>query len=516
MAQVVIITDLGTAGVGGFMRSAGAYRVATELRSHGYSVQVIDHFSKIVLNGVEPMKPLIEKFVDEDTLVFGLSSTFFTNIRPEKRKGDALHTVGLNKVHSIYGVPTKGFPIGDDEMAEIFSWVKARSRKVKFVMGGAKTRYLSAPGVNIFMHGYADQSFVELLKYLEGKNPFFQFHKTKSGAMIIDSSTGTFDFNRSQILWDKADLIRPGEALPIEVSRGCIFRCKFCSYPLNGKKKLDYIKDPGVLREEFTRNYELYSTTHYMYMDDTHNDTTQKLEMLYNEVYSKLPFKINFYSYARIDLLEAHPEQMDLLLASGYRGAFFGIESLNEDSMRAIGKGMKPEKMIDFIYRLKAKWKQNIPMYGSFIIGLPHESQKTAKQWLDWLVSYDNPFDGINILPFFLMPVRKNVDLNEIELNYSKYGYKFDTTLDEMLGNWKNAETGLTFLEALEIRNYYMPLIKPENKKIGSFGIASHINLGYKLEDILTLPSAEVIKDDDLDVKIKLLTQEYYQNLLNL
>jgi radical SAM superfamily enzyme YgiQ (UPF0313 family) len=30
------------------------------------------------------------------------------------------------------------------------------------------------------------------------------------------------------------------KVLPIEIARGCIFKCKFCSYPLNGKQNLDF------------------------------------------------------------------------------------------------------------------------------------------------------------------------------------------------------------------------------------------------------------------------------------
>lgn len=54
MVQAVIITDF--AGDAGFSRSAGAYRVAAELRNSGYTVQVIDHFTSIVRNNIEPMR----------------------------------------------------------------------------------------------------------------------------------------------------------------------------------------------------------------------------------------------------------------------------------------------------------------------------------------------------------------------------------------------------------------------------------------------------------------------------
>ena len=39
--------------------------------------------------------------------------------------------------------------------------------------------------------------------------------------------------------FEKNDFILPGESLPLELSRGCIFKCRFCQYPNIGKDKDD-------------------------------------------------------------------------------------------------------------------------------------------------------------------------------------------------------------------------------------------------------------------------------------
>ena len=46
------------------------------------------------------------------------------------------------------------------------------------------------------------------------------------------------------------DCILPNETLPLEVSRGCIFKCSFCAFPLNGKTKLDYLRSPEYIKNE--------------------------------------------------------------------------------------------------------------------------------------------------------------------------------------------------------------------------------------------------------------------------
>lgn len=57
---------------------AGPYRIATELRDHGYTVQVVE------LTGVNQYKPLVKKiinkFVDKDTLWIGFSTNYLISI----------------------------------------------------------------------------------------------------------------------------------------------------------------------------------------------------------------------------------------------------------------------------------------------------------------------------------------------------------------------------------------------------------------------------------------------------
>ena len=60
--------------------------------------------------------------------------------------------------------------------------------------------------------------------------------------------------------------------LPLEVARGCIFKCNFCSFPLNGKGKGEAIRDFSYIRDELIENYELYGIEDYWLTDDTFND----------------------------------------------------------------------------------------------------------------------------------------------------------------------------------------------------------------------------------------------------
>ena len=84
-------------------RPFGAWRVADELRKHGYHVMVIDFFADIVKQG--KITEVIKKYVSKNTKLVGYSSTLMgSNILgiPVKAKSDILYTINnYIKIHFI-------------------------------------------------------------------------------------------------------------------------------------------------------------------------------------------------------------------------------------------------------------------------------------------------------------------------------------------------------------------------------------------------------------------------------
>ena len=80
-------------------------------------------------------------------------------------------------------------------------------------------------------------------------------------------------FSKSKTSYVEHDYILKNEVPILEIGRGCIFNCKFCSFALKGKKKLDYIKDQSLLRDELIEHYEKYGMDKYIFVDDTFNDS---------------------------------------------------------------------------------------------------------------------------------------------------------------------------------------------------------------------------------------------------
>jgi hypothetical protein len=270
MAQIIIFTGVGFSIP---FRSIGAYQIANQLRNNGYTVQVVEYFPQILKIGFDKFLSILDRHVDEGTIWIGFSTTFLT---PAMASSQTLFT--------------------KEQTEKIKNLVSSKKSKCRFVSGGAKAfKRDSGELFDTYIEGYADTSVINFTKWCEDKNPFFKY-TVEDGCVIVndDITASTFNFSTDKFSWHQSDAIDYREGLPIEISRGCIFRCNFCSFPLNGKKKLDYLKETEILKNQFLKNYERYRTTNYVYLDDTHNDSVEKLEILYDNVYSKLPFKINF------------------------------------------------------------------------------------------------------------------------------------------------------------------------------------------------------------------------------
>ena len=462
----------------GYSRALGAYRIATEIRNAGYTCQVVDFFTKFT---DEELDKIISSFVGPETLFVGFSSTFFEyvdeqlDVYQQQLTGKEFQAPG-EQLFAIH------YPYHRNKMNALFDKIKAINPKVKIVLGGAKTRSLFGP-CDAYAVGYCDKAIVGYMKFLEGKNPFFQYEKVNDQKILFfgENNERNFDFSTTRVEWHETDYIIPGESLPVEIARGCIFKCKFCSYPLNGKNKLDFIKNDNILRDEFLRNYNEFGVTRYIYADDTHNDSIEKLERIH-KIVTSLPFEIEYAAYLRHDLIHAHKHTADLLRESGLRSAIFGIETLNHASGKAIGKGLDPEKIKDLLYWLKNdKWKNEVATTSGFIVGLPYDTRETILEWSKWILNPDCPLDSYQFEPLYIADTesRGKIWKSEFELNAEKYGYRVGK-----YGYWENDD--FTSVTAAALAKELVDIgTKTDRNRCAGFPLIMLANLGYKPKELI-------------------------------
>ena len=399
-------------------KTLGPYKVAQALRSNGFQVAVLHHLSVFT---VEEICHVLRNLISDKTLFVGVNNFFYADIANPNRSENG--GVILQNI-----APGCILPHGPQYNETIKNLIHECNPNCKLTLGGPTARDVEYNKIFDYQCiGYSETSIVNLAQHLSDANIDLQkSYKSVYGSIMIDDSRAeTYDFNQCQMRYEDHDAILPGETLLLEVARGCIFKCAFCSYPMNGKKKLDFIRNMDYIYEELVDNYKRFGITRYIFCDDTVNDSPEKCQMIYN-MSKRLPFKLEWWGYIRLDLLTAHPETVKWLFESGLRSAFFGIETLNPKTASAIGKGGDRTRLFDTVRKIKQQYGNHVNLHGSFIYGLPHESLSSLQETTDFLMSDKNPLDSWIVQALSIRPNNQtysNDFLSDLDKNYAKYGY---------------------------------------------------------------------------------------------
>ena len=228
--------------------------------------------------------------------------------------------------------------------------------------------------------------------------------------------------------------IRSGEVLGLEWGRGCQFRCRFCRYKSIGKEKNTYLRNPDIIRQDLILNYEKYGTTRYMYVDDTTNESIEKIESMVR-VAQSLPFQVEWVGYGRLDLIGSNQSTINLLRDSGLRSMYFGIESFNREASKLVGKGWNGVHGKEFLLELKHHWRGEVNFHTSFIVGLNPETPEEIDDTLNWCLQ--NNMDSWQFLPLSVTSIPL-LDSSEFDRRCAEFGYIFpDPALPN---NWVNGQ----------------------------------------------------------------------------
>jgi radical SAM superfamily enzyme YgiQ (UPF0313 family) len=371
-------------------RTTGAHRMATLFRNKGIDVEVLDFFNSWSLYELAQFL-LKYKTLDFIGISIGLGSLKSSLVNPFILISKKLHP------------------------------------NIKVIAGGTIVLLDKSRGIDLYIRGFAEGAVNDIIKYIKtGRYPnmlYVEEIKTHDVKKVIDCDKHYKNFNLDNLrtTYTDNDFISPLESLVTETSRGCIFKCKFCNFPLTGKKKNDYIRDRDSIEKELLYNYQKWGITRYSITDDTFNDNPVKVDMLY-EISKNLPFKLEFVCFIRIDLLYTHKEMLDKLVDSGARGMFFGIETWNEETGRAIGKKFTGDKLRNYLLYIKKKYPQ-LHLTASMIVGLPGESAESFRADVLW--ARDNNIFSCTIL--FPLNIYKDNFVNYISpftKEWDKHGYQ--------------------------------------------------------------------------------------------
>ncbi len=199
--------------------------------------------------------------------------------------------------------------------------------------------------------------------------------------------------------WDLVDLdsysrlLDGQKAICLISSRGCKYNCAHCNSIIMGagSRKIRYRK-PEKVAEEIKYLIDM-GITKFRFNDDNFTGNPD-LKFLLSEI-EKL--NIQFRAFGRIeDLTE---ENCHMLAGSGCKHISVGLESLNPDNLRILGKYNQSGKEKSNLDNAK---RSGIAIRAYFIVGLPYDSDETIEKYFG--VAKELSFDEYSIYPLIPYP----------------------------------------------------------------------------------------------------------------
>lgn len=368
-------------------RSIGCYQIASWARQCGFSAVVIDHCHRYT---AEDLFKLTQPHIDSQTLAVGVSSTFWkpeVSLEPDPKNHHEPQWVTAARI-----------------------LIQEQYPDLSWILGGVNA--VSQTG----SRDYFD--WIKIVTDHENRLIF-----TLRSLSRHDKSTDpVFDVKNITPVFTADDHIQPYEVLPIELGRGCKFRCKFCRYEMIGKQPGTYLRNKTHLQEEIVYNFENWGVTRYFFLDDTVNETPEKIQDLI-DIRMKTGIEFEWIGYCRLDLIGTNKKTIKLLKDSGLKGAYFGIESFHEAASKLVGKGWNGRYGKSCLLELQDQWQDQISFTLAFIIGIGNENSEHIQQTHQWCIDqgiHRWRFNGLN-----LIRNRTMGNQSEFDINAELYGYRF-------------------------------------------------------------------------------------------
>ncbi len=164
--------------------------------------------------------------------------------------------------------------------------------------------------------------------------------------------------------------------ISIYSGRGCKSRCTFCLWPQTvGGHVYRTRSVDNVIAEIAWAKKAFPQTKEFFFDDDTFTDDLPRAEAIAKGL-GKLGITWSCNAKANVPR-----KTLEVLKANGLRLLLVGYESGNQQILHNIKKGMLIEVAEKFT---KDCHELGIAIHGTFIMGLPGETQETIKQTIEW------------------------------------------------------------------------------------------------------------------------------------
>jgi len=267
--------------------------------------------------------------------------------------------------------------------------------------------------------GESDFSFNEFLGHYESN--YKDFHSVKGlifrkdGHVVINESGSRID-NLDKLEFPAMHLLKRNsyimtfakfssrEYLPIMATRGCPFKCVFCSEPLTNPKVR--FRSPKNIVDEMEKFSKELGITHFFFLDSNITLKRQQIEDVCREIL-KRGLKVTWEGWTRANLVDLNI--LKLMKQAGMIRISYGIESGDPELLKIIKKEVSHSDMLN---AFKMTEEVGIEVACSLMIGLPGETRASAERTIEFVrnipqilysnLSIANPYPGTEMYQWAL------------------------------------------------------------------------------------------------------------------
>ena len=349
------------------------------------------------------------------------------------------------------------------EIRRLIKLVRKRFPDIPIVAGGEHITAVreftlkSTPDVDICVLGEGEETFVDLLNAMENGSSF----ESISGLLLRKNKEVWFSGNRTRIRkvddipWPSWDLIpienyldnglgygvNRGRSMPIVATRGCPYKCTFCSNPEMWTTRW-YARTPESVIEEIMVYQENYGAENFDFYDLT-AIVKRKWIIDFTEMIldRKLKFTWQLPSGTRSEAIDEKVSR--LMYASGCRNISYAPESGSPEVLKRIKKIVKLDRLESSV-RGSVLTGLNVKL--NIIMGFPEESCAELLETIRFLIRM--AFSGVHDTSISLFSPYPG---SELYNNLRKNG-KISELTDEYflsLGAYKDFSQSISYSEKI-------------------------------------------------------------------
>ncbi|OGN99213.1 MAG: hypothetical protein A2Y89_05775 [Chloroflexi bacterium RBG_13_51_18] len=312
----------------------------------------------------------------------------------------------------------------------IARYLKRDRPAIKIIIGGSHVTLLpeetlaSSSDVDVVVRGEGDETVIDLLRAIENGLPMdgvAGISYTVEGKIVHtadrrkNADMDSLPYPAYHLLpWKKYRPHPPhGRSMPfgaIVTSRGCPYRCAYCSKPVFGSRFR--AQSPGRVVEEMRYLQQKFGIKEIAFYDDSFTLDKKRVHAIADKIIEQ-KLKIAWTCETRVNLVDK--ELLEHMKQAGCYSVAYGIESASPDILKILQKDITLEQVETAVSDSR---KVGLQVVGYFMLGSPGETPGTIRQTIEYAkrlkvdfaqFSVTTPFPGTELYDIYMLDKKENI-----------------------------------------------------------------------------------------------------------